>query len=172
MIDGITFIEHFYENTTLYDRLVNEVTWNKDMKSRWTASFGRPYRYNGPEHDFRPMWPEMNQIAAAIEKEIGFLPNNCFLNYYFENLSRMGFHADNTEFLEPDTGIAVLSLGVERIFRVRRIENKEERYNYPLPEGSLIYMTNEVQETWHHGIPKSKVEGGRISLTFRKIQEQ
>ena len=169
MIKDITFIENFWNDDSLFDRLVNEVNWNKEMRSRWTACFGQPYNHTVAEYEFLPMWSEMNQISEAIETTIGFRPNNCLLNYYFDGQSRMGFHADTTIMLEEETGIAILSLGAERIFRVRRIEDKEDRYNYKLPSGSLLYMTNEMQKDWEHGIPRSKVEGSRISMTFRKM---
>ena len=33
----------------------------------------------------------------------------------------------------------------------------------------MVYMANEVQDKWHHSIPKSDADEPRISLTFRKI---
>ncbi len=40
---------------------------------------------------------------------------------------------------------------------------------YPLENGSLLYMSQEMQEFWLHAIPKVGTSGERISLTFRQI---
>jgi len=66
--------------------------------------------------------------------------------------------------------VAIVSIGVTRTLKFRGIENMEETKGYDLPSGSLIYMTNEVQDKWQHCIPKSNTESGRISLTFRKMK--
>lgn len=60
-------------------------------------------------------------------------------------------------------GVAYKSL----VFR-----NKGDRtveFDYPLPEGSLLYMSEEIQQEWLHSIPKKEGAGMRISLTFRAI---
>jgi alkylated DNA repair dioxygenase AlkB len=82
----------------------------------------------------------------------------------------MGFHSDQTDILETNTGIAIISIGETRILTYRNIENSEKVIDYELTNGSLIYMTQEIQKEWQHAIPKSDTENGRMSLTFRKIK--
>jgi len=53
----------------------------------------------------------MNHISHLIREAIGFKLNNCLLNYYENGASRMGFHGDTIKMLEPDTGIAIVSVG-------------------------------------------------------------
>jgi alkylated DNA repair dioxygenase AlkB len=60
-------------------------------------------------------------------------------------------------------------LGGTRTFRFRKIDEKDLKINYILTGGSLIYMTNEMQSIWQHGIMPENTEEGRISLTFRKM---
>jgi alkylated DNA repair dioxygenase AlkB len=60
-------------------------------------------------------------------------------------------------------------LGGTRTFRFRKIDEKDLKINYILTGGSLIYMTNEMQAIWQHGIMQENTEEGRISLTFRKM---
>ena len=43
---------------------------------------------------------------------------------------------------------------------------------YPLPCGSLLYMTAEVQAGWKHAILPRPGAGGRISLTFRRLKAE
>lgn len=82
----------------------------------------------------------------------------------------MGFHADQTDILETDTGIAIISLGETRVLMFRNIAEPAQIESYDLPSGSLIYMTQAVQSLWQHAIPKSDTLNGRMSLTFRRLK--
>ena len=112
----------------------------------------------------------MKELSERIEPILGFKPNICFLNYYENGKSKMGWHGDSTHFLEPDTGIAILSVGDTRIFQIRRKAVPTESLNYILTPGSLFYMPISIQEDWQHAIPKVVSDEGRISLTFRKMK--
>ncbi|PWV56777.1 hypothetical protein [Chitinophaga sp. S165] len=49
--------------------------------------------------------------------------------------------------------------------------DSSEKVDFQLPAGSLIYMTQDVQEEWLHAIPASETDNGRMSLTFRAIKQ-
>jgi alkylated DNA repair dioxygenase AlkB len=109
-------------------------------------------------------------MLAQLAPIIGFIPNNCLLNYYVDGKSKMGYHSDQTDILEPNTGIAIVSIGEARVLKFRNIEFPDQFLSYELTSGSLVYMTQEIQKYWQHSIPKSDTENGRISLTFRQIR--
>jgi alkylated DNA repair dioxygenase AlkB len=100
---------------------------------------------------------------------LGFVPNNCMLNFYEDGNSSMGFHSDSSEELEAGTGVAIVSLGSVRSLVFRSKADKAIEHDYPLQPGSLVGMTKEVQDHWLHAIPKIEGAGPRISLTFRSI---
>lgn len=108
-------------------------------------------------------------------EKIGWVVNPCdhkeaqVVNLRQLGKSKMGFHSDLTDILEDQTGVVIISIGETRTLRFRNIENKEIVINYELPSGSLIYMTQEVQDIWQHSIPKSDTDNGRMSLTFRRL---
>ena len=81
----------------------------------------------------------------------------------------MGFHSDSSEALAPETGVAIISLGDVRSIVFRSKADRSVEFSYPLPSGSLLYMTKEIQDHWLHAIPKAPGAGERISLTFRAI---
>jgi alkylated DNA repair dioxygenase AlkB len=170
MIDGITYIENFITNPeTLFEYLKQNIVWDESMMARKTASFGVAYNYSQIHYPFVVMPENLASIIIEIEKNLGFKPNNCLVNYYLDGKSTMGYHSDQTDILVENTGIAIVSLGETRILRFRNITNKEEIVDYILPAGSLIYMTQEVQNYWQHAIPKTAAENGRMSLTLRMI---
>lgn len=154
--------------SSLFITLKNTVTWDERMKARKTASFGVSYDYSQIAYPQTEMLPVLNEVCKLIEQELGFYPNNCLLNYYQDGSSSMGFHSDSSEELALGTGVAIVSLGSVRNIVYRSKANSTE-FSYPLQSGSLLYMSQEMQEHWLHAIPKVENVGERISLTFRKI---
>ena len=168
---GITYIENFIERPEfLFENLKVNVNWDERMAVRKTASFGNAYNYSQISYPFQEFLPELQEIIKKIETALKFEPNNCLINYYLDGKSKMGFHSDQTDILEENTGVAIVSVGETRMLRFRNIQNKEIINDFPLPSGSLIYMTNEVQKEWQHAIPASDTENGRMSLTFRRMK--
>jgi len=169
-MDGITYIENFIDNPKeLFDLLTSTVKWDERMTARKTASFGKAYNYSQIDYPFQEFLPELDSIINQLKPVIGFEPNNCLINYYLDGKSKMGYHSDQTDILETDTGIAIVSIGETRTLKFRNIENTDQYLTYELTAGSLVYMTQEVQAIWQHSIPKSDTENGRISLTFRQM---
>lgn len=170
-MNGITYIENFIDNPSgLYKSLKSSVIWDERMSVRKTASFGKAYNYSQISYPFQEFTKELKCITDAIDSTLGFEPNNCLINYYIDGSSKMGFHSDQTDILCEGTGVAIASLGAIRTLTFRNISDKELTKNYDLLSGSLIYMTNEIQDEWQHAIPKADTERGRMSLTFRKIK--
>ena len=170
-MDGIHYLENFISDPALlFDSLIQTIAWDESMRARKTASFGKAYNYSQINYSDQPFLPQLANIANQIKDTIGFYPNNCLINYYLDGNSKMGFHADQTDILVEKTGVVIISLGATRTLRFRNIADKSIQVDYPLPSGSLIYMTDTVQEYWHHAIPKSSTQDGRISLTFRKLK--
>jgi len=151
----------------LFNDLISSVAWDERMKARKTASFGVSYDYSGIFYSQTAMHPKLRTICVDIEKELGFLPNKCLLNYYPDGKSSMGYHSDSSEELKEGTGVAVISLGSERHISYRSKADKEVKFKYLLKSGALLYMSKEIQDHWMHAIPKGV--GERISLTFRYI---
>lgn len=170
-MEGITYIEDFLDRAdVLFSTLKSNVPWDERMQARKTASFGKAYNYSQINYPDQVFLPELESVNQQIHKELGFLPNNCLINYYPDGRSKMGFHSDQTDILEADTGVVIVSLGSTRVLRFRHIDDRDHRVDYPLPSGSLLYMTQEVQGRWQHAIPKADTDQDRMSLTFRQLK--
>jgi alkylated DNA repair dioxygenase AlkB len=168
---GIRYIGEFISSPEELFRLLRDnVIWDTRMAARRTASFGVAYNYSEIHYPDTPFIPELINILNRIDDELGFEPNNCLINYYLDGSSKMGFHSDQIDILEEDTGIAILSVGETRTLRFRNKQDKNEVVDFELPSGSLIYMTQEVQHVWQHSIPSADTNEGRMSLTFRKMK--
>ena len=169
-MEGTTHIEDFLSVPSyLYEYYSKNIDWDKSMRSRYTSSFGKPYNYSEKEYLGRPFHYGMETMSLFISEKF-FKPNNCLLNYYLDGSSKMGYHSDQIDILEKDTGIIIISIGETRELKFRNIINPEIIKTFTLKSGSLFYMNQEVQKEWMHCIPKSDTKNGRISLTFRQIK--
>jgi alkylated DNA repair dioxygenase AlkB len=171
LMDGITYTENFLPDPDgIFGYLKENIDWDTSMAARKTASYGVAYNYSQMSYPFRRMPQLLKQICMDVLAAIGFEPNNCLANYYLDGKSKMGFHSDQTDILEENTGVAIISLGQARILRFRNIIEKDHTVDFELHPGSLLYMDQSVQKYWEHAISKSDIDNGRISLTLRKIK--
>lgn len=169
-MNSIKLIPNYIDYTnTLFNNLMN-LDYDKSMVARWTASFGKSYDYSGKTYPYIPIPDFLNDLIPSITNTIGFTPNNCLINLYHDGNSSMGYHSDNTDILEKNTGVVIISIGSTRTLRFKNKLNKETLIDYTLSDGSLFYMNDDIQNDWLHSIPKSDATGPRISLTFRHIK--
>jgi len=168
LIPGSRLIDNYLSDTTnIFDRLI-DIDYDKSMKSRWTASFGKAYDYSGNVYPDTTLPDFLNDIANLISPLVGFTPNNCLINRYHDGKSSMGYHSDNIDNLLPGTGVVIISIGSSRTLRFKNKLNSDI-IDYVLNDGSIFYMNDIVQNLWLHSIPKSDTSDVRFSLTFRNL---
>jgi alkylated DNA repair dioxygenase AlkB len=141
--------------------------------SDWTD---KPYTY-GSGRGVRTYLPiEYSETVSFIRARVAALTGvhyeACFSNKYEGPRKHLGWHADDSDSIDHNVGIAVVSFGAEREiwFRENFARGQEAIVKRALPHGSLIVMPAGFQQTHQHRIPKHGAEcGPRISLTFRKL---
>jgi alkylated DNA repair dioxygenase AlkB len=126
-----------------------------------------------------PWIPELLELKARVEKatpsqaysslalpKVGY--NAVLCNLYRNGNDSVGLHAD----AEPEMGpvIASVSLGAERLFRLKRRDGTVA-FAEKLPHGSLLIMAGDTQKNCKHEVPKEPgIAQSRINLTFRRIE--
>jgi len=169
-IEGVLYVPEFLgPHAEVLDWALASVTWDERIRARKTASYGAPYDYAGLTYAELPFPPLLERVRAAVGTRTEQDMNNCLLNYYPDGHSRMGFHTDSEAGIVPGTGVAIVSLGARRPLRFRRIAQLDERLDYVLAPGSLLFMPPRVQTLWQHAIPRTSCREPRVSLTFRSI---
>uniref|UniRef100_A0A6C0E8W1 Fe2OG dioxygenase domain-containing protein n=1 Tax=viral metagenome TaxID=1070528 RepID=A0A6C0E8W1_9ZZZZ len=137
------------------------------------------FRYSGTNNTGHIFTKELLDIKDRIEKLLQnkWKFNYCLLNYYPDGSSNIGMHSDDERDL--DGPIASVSLGVSRYFDFHPIESIFTKENNVVPgkkriqltNGSMVLMMPNTQKYWKHGIPiESKIDKGRINLTFRVVK--
>ena len=142
--------------------------------------------------------PLLAKIWEHLERSQGVPYEACFLNKYEHEREHLGWHADDSDIIDDDRPIAVISFGEERELWFRENVSKcyacngSGRYDNTgsppcgacggtgrrdtevekvlLETGSLCIMVEGMQDTHQHRIPKAGHKcKTRISLTFRGL---
>jgi alkylated DNA repair dioxygenase AlkB len=156
----------------IFSNLKSKIVWDNSINSRKTASFGVPYNYSGIEYDINRIPDFFNELIEIVNKNNHFTPNNCLINFYYDNKSKMGFHSDQIDILYENTGVAIFSFGSKRTMRFKNKVDKELIYDVVLENNTYFYMSQKSQIDWLHSIlpDNEDMEGERFSITLRKIK--
>jgi alkylated DNA repair dioxygenase AlkB len=185
--------DHFLspeEATKLFNILLSKCAWERRRASfghavpRDEAYYGDPgthYIYSRREYNPLPWIPELLSLKARVEEaapatayanlswpRTGY--NAVLCNLYRDGRGSVGLHADD----EPEMGpvIGSVSLGAERLFRLRR-KDGSVAFSQRLAHGSLLIMAGDTQKNFKHEVPKEPgVTQPRINLTFRRIEHK
>lgn len=151
------------------------------------------YRYNGKPVDTSRKYSQtmeacsdrVQQLVRQTDKEgtAQWLSDACIANYYADESQSVGFHSDQLTYIGPRPVIAALTLGSERVFRLKGAcpDGDRRTYNVLLPHNSLLIMHAGCQEAYKHSIiPVQAKQIGlheragkaRFSLTFRHYKKE
>jgi len=161
----------------VFESLWAELDWerrpNTPRKEYWTNVFGRSYTYGKREertYESRVTHPAIEEVSDALEAELGFRYEGCFLNGYADASDSLGPHADDDPNIDHSRPIAVVTVGDGRDIECIDKETGS-RIRIFLESGSLFLMNAGMQSTHLHRIPKAGfvVKRPRISLTYRGL---
>jgi alkylated DNA repair dioxygenase AlkB len=163
---------------------------------RWHKSYLNTPSPN-PKSHFSYMFSGHDETSNRDQLPDAFLPflqyvnrdkdgyNQVVINWYKDGQDYTAQHSDCEDGMEEGADIVIISLGDERIFKIRpknlQIEQEADRkseeaktegLDFPCPHGSVLTMGGHTQRFFRHGVPKSASEGPRISITFRKFKNQ
>ena len=178
------------EANHFFTALLNKCAWERRRTSfgypvprdeAYYGDAGTDYIYSRREYQPLVWIPELLSLRARVEEAtprsaytnlalpvLGY--NAVLCNLYRHGNDSVGVHAD----AEPEMGpvIASLSLGAERVFRLKD-KNGAVAFSERLPGGSLLIMAGKTQQNFKHEVPKEpRVTQPRINLTFRHIERQ
>ena len=178
------------EATQFFNTLLSKCAWERRRANygnavpRDEAYYGDPgthYTYSRRKYQPLPWLPELLSLKTRVEKATpdaayanSGVPNagyNAVLcNLYRDGNGSVGLHADD----EPEMGpvIASVSLGAERLFRLKRRDGSVA-FSERLAHGSLLIMAGDTQKNFRHEVPKEPgITLPRINLTFRRIEHK
>ncbi len=182
---SVWYYKHFLDNNlanTYYNTLLTAIPWQQDtitvfgktyLQPRLTALFcttNKTYSYSNIIMHPNPFNKELLFLKQKVEALCGITFNSCLANFYRDGTDSNGWHSDDEKELGINPFIASLSLGAERVFKLKH-KHQNLTKNLTLGHGSLLIMKDETQHFWKHQLPKTQKKiGGRINLTFRVLK--
>jgi len=169
------------EANQLFATLLYGLTWNEETLKIfgkiikvprlvcWYGEKNACYRYSGVNHIPQKWTTPLLVLRNKLQKYTASEYNSVLGNLYRNGQDSMGWHADDEQELGKQPVIASISLGNSRKFKIRR-KDKSNSLDLTLENGSLLIMSGNFQQMWHHSVPKTrKPVSTRINLTFRHI---
>jgi alkylated DNA repair dioxygenase AlkB len=110
----------------------------------------------------------LQEIRSRLEETLKLRFDYCLVHIYQEGKNHISWHNDKEAW---STGVASVSLGQTRKFRLRKLGRKSGcDYQYFLENGDLLYMKPGCQQHFEHCVPKElALKKPRINLTFRQL---
>jgi len=142
----------------------------------WQA--GRRFMYDRMVDDPRltyrarhPGWvphPVLAQVRDRLAARYRVALGGAACNYYRDGRDSVAPHRDRELRDTDDALVCLLSLGATRPFRIRS-HGRRGGPSHDLAPGSgdLLVMGGACQRGWEHGVPKVRVAGPRVSVSWR-----
>lgn len=138
---------------------------------RWQQAFGVDYHYTGKVNEALPVPSLLEPCLHWARENVDDALNGLLLNWYDGQRGHyIGRHRDSIQNMIPGTPIVTISLGEERIFRLRPWPTKLEAtpIDFPARNGTVFVMPWETNRAFTHEVPAStRRTGRRISVTLR-----
>lgn len=126
------------------------------------------YAFAGQIAKTRGFPDKIRDLVAKTNELLSTDFDSILVNHYRDGSDNIGAHSDDERGLSHGT-VAAISVGAERVLRIRRKSDKARVVDIPMPHGSLTVMEGKAQKIWTHEVPTAKrIKGGRVSYTLRK----
>lgn len=139
---------------------------------RWQQAFGKDYHYTGNTNRALPVPEPLKPVLSWAQETFDPRLNGILLNWYDGSLDHyIGAHRDSTTNMCENAPIVTVSLGEERVFRLRPWKQRGMQ-DFPAPSGAVFMMPYATNQAWTHEVPKAKrFQGKRISVTLRAFED-
>jgi alkylated DNA repair dioxygenase AlkB len=139
---------------------------------RWQQAYGRDYRFSGRVNHALPVPAPLEPLLAWSKEQLDPRLNGLVLNWYDAAREHyIGPHRDKTKGLVPGAPIVTISLGEERVFRLRPWKATGV-LDFPAQHGAVFVMPFETNQAFTHEVPHfARYEGLRISVTVRAFDD-
>lgn len=148
------------------------------LAPRYQRAFGRDYAFSRQVARATDMAPELVPFLDWVRSFVEPRANGALLNFYESEDHYIGAHRDSRKGLIPGSRIATLSLGGERVFRIRPWKGKavshlaeRQGIDIPILHGDAVVIPWDANLAFTHQVLRRAAGAPRISLTFRAFED-
>lgn len=141
---------------------------------RWQQAYGRDYYYTGRTNAALPVTDNLAPFLAWACQAIDPRLNGILLNWYEATRGHyIGKHRDSIKNMIEGAPIVTISLGDERVFRLRPWRRDGGMLDFAAVNGAVFIMPFATNLAWTHEVPhNAKSAGRRISVTLRAFHDE
>lgn len=136
---------------------------------RWDRAYEQDYPFSNQVAPAHPVPAGFEVFLVWAKRSIDRRLNGLFVNWHDGSLGHYhGRHRDSTSGLVSGCPIVTISLGQERVFRMRPYPSGTPRRDFVMQSGDFIVIPWETNRSWTHEVPRfARYKGRRISVTIR-----
>jgi alkylated DNA repair dioxygenase AlkB len=168
-IDDAGFEALWSEHPTEYAKILLHGRWV--ATPRWIRGYGTEYAFPGrPETPAEPVPPALAPVLRSAQEAIDPRLNAVHVNWYDAALGHyIGPHRDHRTGMFRGSPIVTISLGADRVFRLRPWRGKGS-IDFAARHGTVFVIPYATNLRWMHEVPRLvRHRGRRISITVRAL---
>jgi alkylated DNA repair dioxygenase AlkB len=169
----VSWVEHvpswLKPDRSLFEALLSDCDWQQSQRKMYERVVDVPRLLAQPKPRLRSS-TLLQALAQLLSARYRRSLTTSTLALYRDGNDSVAPHGDKLGALVNDTVVAILSLGYQRMLRLR--PNSSQRglrsIDFPLSSGDLFVMGGRCQADWLHGVPKVRTAGARICVVYRE----
>lgn len=153
---------------TLMSALVAAAPWRQRTRHMYENVVDEPRltAWWGAREGDLDLPPAVHACRRLLSSHYGVEFDSVGCNLYRDGRDSVAWHGDNVRKQQAEPIVAILSLGEPRRLLLRP-RGGGPSLRYELGAGDLFVMGGTCQHTWEHCVPKVRLAGPRMSVTFR-----
>ena len=139
---------------------------------RWQQAFERDYKFAGGVAAALPVPALLERFLDWSRAAVDARLNGLLVNWYdAAHRHYIGRHRDSPDGLVEGSPIVTISLGAERLFRLRPWKGPGP-HDFAAADRAVFVVPYATNRAWTHEVPHRAIDAGRrISITLRAFAE-
>jgi len=173
-LDARSWVDHAPEwlagHDIVFHELCERLAWRQRTVTMYERRLPEPRLTSWwRKGDGDPPTPLLTEMGAMLSERYGVTFDSIGSNLYRDGADSVAWHGDRHRHTMTDPIVAIVSVGTRRPFRLRPRQRSTDRRtrSFDLGGGDLLVMGGSCQHNWEHTVPKQRIAGPRISITYR-----
>ena len=166
------------------EKNVNNISWEPEGDGKRVSYWGdvdyvyghhkKYIKHKSNSAKNRNVWhPILLTLLKYVNKETGYEYNSILSNDYVDGSVGLTHHKDDEKTLDKNSPVLTISLGAVRNLNFMGVSGGAQKLTYDInmPHNSAVFMLDNTNQHFKHGIVHSNTKYRRFSITLRKNEK-